>query len=169
MKTLTLAIAVLLVGCTTAQTQPNEKPSAKEVPVKQYEVTLTEAEWRAKLTPEEFRILRQKGTEYAGTGKYNNHKAEGTYNCGGCGTALFSSDHKYNSGSGWPSYFKPINEEAVAEERDVSYGMIRTEVLCATCGGHLGHVFTDGPRDKTGLRYCINSASLDFEPEKDDN
>lgn len=121
----------------------------------------TPEEWRQKLTPEQYRILREKGTERAFTGKYESHKEDGIYCCAGCGKALFSSEHKYDSGSGWPSYDRPIDSAAVAEKTDSTHGMQRTEILCQECGGHLGHVFPDGPKT-TGLRYCINSASLDF-------
>lgn len=126
---------------------------------------LTEAEWRQKLSPEQYHVLREHGTERAFTGKYEKNKATGVYMCAGCGAPLFSSATKYDSGSGWPSYTAPVEGEAVTEVRDVSHGMVRTEVRCARCEGHLGHVFLDGPRDAGGLRYCINSASLDFEPE----
>jgi len=125
---------------------------------------LTEAEWREKLSPEQYQVLRQAGTERAFTGKYDQNKQAGLYICAGCGAPLFSSDTKYNSGSGWPSYTAPVEGDAVEEVRDASHGMVRTEVRCATCEGHLGHVFPDGP-GPTGLRYCINSASLDFKPE----
>jgi peptide-methionine (R)-S-oxide reductase len=126
-------------------------------------IALTEAEWREKLGAERYQILRQGGTERAFTGEYENNKAPGMYKCAGCGLPLFSSETKYNSGSGWPSYTAPVAADAVAELRDTSHGMVRTEVRCARCEGHLGHVFPDGPRDAGGLRYCINSASLDFE------
>lgn len=129
-------------------------------------VELTEAQWREKLSPEQYQVLRQAGTERAFTGKYEQNKQSGLYTCAGCGTPLFSSDTKYNSGSGWPSYTAPLEGEAVEEIRDVSHGMVRTEVRCAKCEGHLGHVFPDGP-GPTGLRYCINSASLDFEPKNE--
>jgi len=127
-------------------------------------LTLTEAEWREKLTPEQYQILRQHGTERAFTGKYEGNKAAGLYKCAGCGLPLFPSDTKYNSGSGWPSYTAPVADEVVTEITDTSHGMVRTEVRCARCEGHLGHVFPDGP-GANGLRYCINSASLDFEAE----
>ncbi len=125
----------------------------------------TEAEWREKLTPEQYHILREKGTERAFTGEYDKHYKDGEYFCAGCGTKLFESDAKYNSGCGWPAFTKPAEGEAVAEHRDTSHGMIRTEVTCSHCDGHLGHVFPDGPPEAGGLRYCINSAALDFEGE----
>ena len=126
-------------------------------------LNLTDAEWRERLSPEQYQILRHAGTERAFTGKYESNKAAGLYHCAGCGLPLFSSETKYNSGSGWPSYTAPVADDAVDEHRDVSHGMVRTEVRCAKCEGHLGHVFPDGP-GPTGLRYCINSASLDFKP-----
>ena len=128
-------------------------------------VDLTEEEWRAKLSPEQYHILREAGTERAFTGKYDKHYDSGEYMCAGCGTRLFDSDAKYNSGCGWPAFTKPADDETIEERRDISHGMIRTEVLCAKCGGHLGHVFPDGPPEQGGMRYCINSASLDFDPE----
>ena len=127
--------------------------------------TLSDEEWRAKLTPEQYHILREAGTERAFTGKYDKHYDAGEYMCAGCGTKLFGSDAKYNSGCGWPAFTRPADESTVEERRDTSFGMIRTEVLCSNCGGHLGHVFPDGPAEEGGMRYCINSASLDFDAE----
>ena len=127
-------------------------------------LTLTDAEWKARLSPEQYQVLRQHGTERAFTGIYDNNKAPGDYHCAGCGSLLFTSDAKFDSGSGWPSFMRPADNDAVVEVRDVSHGMTRIEVRCAKCDGHLGHVFPDGPAE-TGLRYCMNSASLNFDPQ----
>ena len=126
----------------------------------------SDAEWREKLTPEQYHVLRDAGTERAFTGQYDKHFDEGSYRCAGCGELLFESDSKYNSGCGWPAFTKPAEAEKIEERRDTSFGMIRTEVLCQNCGGHLGHVFPDGPQDQGGMRYCINSLSLDFDEKK---
>ena len=129
------------------------------------QVSKTDAEWRAELTPEQYEVLREAGTEPAFTGRYWNAHEDGVYRCAGCGAELFSSQTKFDSGTGWPSFTEPAVAEAVETRDDTSYGMVRTEAVCRNCGGHLGHVFPDGPRDKGGLRYCINSASLQLDTE----
>lgn len=123
-----------------------------------------DTEWRAKLSPEQYQVLRQGATERAFTGEYWDTKTPGTYKCAGCGTELFSSDTKFASGSGWPSFYQPLVDGMIEEEEDQSFGMVRTEIKCSNCGGHLGHVFNDGP-NPTGLRYCVNSASLELEED----
>jgi peptide-methionine (R)-S-oxide reductase len=129
-----------------------------------HKVEKTDAEWREELTPEQYEVLRRQGTERPFSGRYWNVKDDGMYHCAGCGAGLFSADTKFDSGSGWPSFFEPAFAENVEVHRDTSHGMIRTEVRCANCGGHLGHVFDDGP-NPTGLRYCINSCALDLQPD----
>lgn len=157
----TIALSILsfisLIGC--AQ---NKQETAYNNPIPKSDRTeLSEEEWQEKLSPQEYNILREKGTERAFTSELNDNKKEGIYVCAACKNELFSSKHKFNSGTGWPSFYTVVNQNAVGEIIDNSYGMSRTEVVCNYCGGHLGHVFEDGPKP-TGLRYCINGVSLDF-------
>ena len=140
----------------------NEETTKKEVEVK---VKKTDEEWKKELTPDQYYILREAGTERPGTGKYNLHFEKGEYRCAACDAVLFGSDDKFESHCGWPSFDNVADNDAIIEREDRSHGMVRTEVLCANCGGHLGHVFEDGPTE-TGLRYCINSGALEFEEEE---
>jgi len=140
-------------------------PEGKRVEKGSYPVSKSAEEWKKSLSPEQYRVLREKGTERAFTGAYWDKKEPGLYKCAGCGQVLFDAATKYDSGSGWPSFHSPAADRAVATETDKAYGMVRTEVHCSRCGGHLGHVFDDGPAP-TGMRYCINSASLAFEPKE---
>lgn len=147
----------------TNATQPMKDPVTKT----DEKITRTEDEWKKTLTPEQYAVLRQKATERAFTGAYWKTKDKGVYRCAGCGAELFVSDTKFDSGCGWPSFYAPKDAKGVSEAKDNTLGMHRTEVLCSKCGGHLGHVFEDGPKP-TGLRYCINSASLKFEPKSEE-
>ena len=153
-----LSIISLFSGCIEETKQEGAEMKGRKL---EFEINKTEEEWKEILTPEQFRILRKKGTERAFTGEYHDSKREGLYVCAGCGNELFHSDAKFDSGTGWPSFWMPISEESIVTQADNSLFMRRTEVLCSRCGGHLGHVFNDGPRP-TGLRYCMNSLALDF-------
>jgi peptide-methionine (R)-S-oxide reductase len=157
---------VLIAGSFTAfhALSAHGKPAAN-ASAQRFPVTHTDAEWRKLLTPEQYDILRNGGTETAFTGKYWNNHEKGEYRCAACGNLLFSSDTKFESGTGWPSFWQPASRESVVTREDDGFGMTRTEVLCARCGGHLGHVFDDGPAP-THLRYCMNSAAMKFTPKK---
>ncbi|GAB5558273.1 MAG: hypothetical protein SchgKO_24860 [Schleiferiaceae bacterium] len=164
MKTIAVLAAMLampFLGACQTQTK-SESMKTENFPVQK-----TEEQWKAELTAEEYSILRQKATERPFTGEYNMHFEEGTYNCAGCNAPLFSSDSKFDSHCGWPSFDAGIESGAIVEVLDKSHGMIRTEIVCSQCGGHLGHVFNDGPTE-TGLRYCVNSVSVDFAPSGSD-
>lgn len=145
--------------------EPASQSKTKIATMDTFEIKKTDDEWRKQLTPVQFNILREKGTERPFTGAYDKFYEEGTYYCAACGTELFTSKTKYNSGCGWPAFYKPSVDKNIVEKKDYSHGMIRIEVMCAKCGGHLGHVFEDGPQP-TGLRYCINSGALKFEAGK---
>ena len=158
-RAIILISAIFVLSCNAKSQNGNAMKDNSGNP--EYEVQKSKEEWKQILTPVEFNILREKGTEYAFTGEYFDHKEKGIYVCAGCGNELFTSESKYDSGCGWPSFFEPVEEKKVGEFEDRSHGMVRTEIVCNKCGGHLGHVFPDGPKP-TGLRYCVNSVSLDF-------
>lgn len=157
-----VSFVLLLMFSSCSKSQETQKTIVKKMEPK---IEKTDEEWKAQLTPEEYHVLREKGTELAFTGDLWDNHEKGTYTCAACGEKLFSSKTKFESGSGWPSFFEPINQENVLIESDTTFGMLRQEVVCSKCSGHLGHVFDDGP-EPTGLRYCINSVSMDFVKEK---
>jgi len=162
MTTVKILTAMALVAMLAATAAAGPAPDKGKTNVEK-----SDQQWKKELTSEQFSVLRCSATEAPFTGKYWNNHAKGIYLCAGCGAPLFTSEAKFDSGSGWPSYFQPINGAAIREKVDSSHGMTRTEILCAKCGGHLGHVFRDGPAP-TGLRYCVNSAALDFKPATKD-
>ncbi|MDZ7606587.1 MAG: peptide-methionine (R)-S-oxide reductase MsrB, partial [Cyclobacteriaceae bacterium] len=164
-----LIYTLLLIFIASQLSYCQEKSKQKSAPTAsstvKYEVQKTDEEWKKQLTPEQYSVLREKETEYPFTGVYEKFNEKGTYHCAGCGQVLFESTTKYESNCGWPSFFRAANNLAIVEKKDTSYGMERIEILCSKCGGHLGHVFEDGPAP-TGLRYCVNSVSLQFEGKK---
>ncbi len=160
-----LMAALALAACGAGPAGPAAERTGPMQDDQGEKLVLTDAEWRARLTPEQYRILRRRGTERAFSGTLWKEHRDGVYVCAGCGQPLFDARTKFDSGTGWPSYFEPIDERAVETEPDRSWFTVRTEVHCARCGGHLGHVFEDGP-EPTGLRYCINSAALEFRPRR---
>lgn len=157
-----LLLAVVGYAC-SGQGQDKPKPKKEPVAAKQ-EINRTEEEWKKMLTPQQYSVLREKGTDRAFTGKYYLHKEKGVYKCAGCGAELFSSDMKFDSDCGWPSFDKELAGGKIKQVKDTTYGMVRIEILCARCGSHLGHIFDDGPT-LTGKRYCVNSTSIDFKKE----
>ena len=159
-KTITLIAFIVVTASSIGQNINTNMEKSK------MDTAKTESQWKKELTEEEYKVMRQCGTEPAFTGKYYNHKEKGEYLCAACGYKLFSSSTKYDSGSGWPSFYKPLVVDNIEQKVDKTYGMVRTEIVCSNCGSHLGHVFNDGP-NPTGLRYCVNSVSLDFKAASD--
>lgn len=159
-----ILISIILSGCESSVI--NKEQKYMKTNEMEFETNKSDEEWKSILTAEQFRVLRKKGTEKAFTGKYYRNKEKGLYVCGACGNPLFHSDTKFDSGTGWPSYWSPVSDKSIVTKTDYSYNMQRTEVMCGKCGGHLGHVFKNGPKP-TGLRYCINSVSLDFQEGKE--
>ncbi len=159
-KIISIILLITIATITLGQNSDTTMEKSKKNTVK------TEVQWQEELTGDQYRVMRQCGTEPAFTGKYYNTKDEGEYQCAACGHKLFSSSTKYDSGSGWPSFYKPMDGTSILEKDDNNFGMVRTEIVCSNCGSHLGHVFNDGPKP-TGLRYCVNSISLDFKPVSD--
>jgi len=155
-----LVLLLSFYGCSAQEDQSVKKDTT----MSEFKVEKSEEEWKKQLTPEEYYVLRQKGTERPHSGQYDMHFEDGIYYCAACNAELFKSDSKFDAHCGWPSFDEAINDSAIVEHVDKSHGMVRTEILCGNCGGHLGHVFNDGPTE-TGLRYCVNSLSLDFESE----
>lgn len=166
MKLVWLSIALATAAVSTFGLMAQKSLKEPTSPKRKDKVVLSEAEWKKRLTPAQYAILRGKGTEAAFCGAFYDNKKNGTYYCVGCGNPLFKSDAKFDSGTGWPSFFQPVSASSVWTRPDLSYNMVRTEVLCAKCDGHLGHVFNDGPKDKGGLRFCINSEVLTFKEAK---
>jgi len=164
-KFLFLSIALFALSACAQKQTPIPPPSNSQNMNEKIEKT--NDDWKKELNAEEYNVLREQGTERAFTGEFWDHHEKGIYTCAACATPLFESETKFESGTGWPSYFKPVDDSCVAETRDVTYGMVRREVHCAKCGGHLGHVFEDGPKP-TGLRYCVNSVSLNFVPKSEE-
>jgi peptide-methionine (R)-S-oxide reductase len=164
-KTMTGLGMAALLGLAACAFAGSPDSSEDFVPTRPDAVVKTSDQWKAEMTAQEFHVLREKGTERAFTGEYWDHHGDGVYVCGGCGLPLYDSETKFESGTGWPSFYQAVDESNVATLSDTKFGMVRTELLCARCGGHLGHVFPDGPKP-TGQRHCINSVSLDFVPRK---